>query len=122
VTLNVGLRWEGQWNPQPKRPNPAYPQTGLIPDDLSMWQPRAAVSWDLAGDGSAILRLATGLYASRTPANLFQRVSTDNGLTALAVDSRTDPSILARLVFPNALPLLPPGTRVPLQAHLRLRS
>src|SRR5262245_11145985 len=84
VTLNLGLRWEGQWNPQPERPNPAFPETGLIPNDLKMWQPRAGVTWDLSGRGETILRLASGVYASRTPANLFQRVSTDNGLTALA--------------------------------------
>jgi hypothetical protein len=31
------------------------------------------------------------------------------------VDSRTDPSILSSLVFPNALAVLPPGVRVPPQ-------
>ena len=115
LTLNVGLRWEGQWNPQPERPNPAYPATALIPNDLKMWQPRAGLTWDAAGNGRTIVRLSSGLYASRTPANLFQRVSTDNGLTALAVDSRTDPTVLTQLRFPAALPLLPAGTRVPLQ-------
>ena len=115
LTLNAGLRWEGQWNPQPERPNPAFPETALIPNDLTMWQPRAAMTWDATGRGRTILRLSTGVFASRTPANLFQRVTTDNGLTALAVDSRTDATILPRLVFPNALPLLPAGTRVPAQ-------
>jgi len=115
LTISLGLRWEGQWNPQPERPNPAFAETGLIPDDLKMWQPRAAVTWDATGNGRTIIRLSSGIYASRTPANLFQRVSTDNGLTSLAVDSRTDPTILSQLVFPNALPLLPAGTRVPLQ-------
>ena len=115
LTLNLGMRWEGQWNPQPERPNPAYPETGLIPNDLKMWQPRAGLTWDATGTGRTIVRLSSGIYASRTPANLFQRVSTDNGLTALAVDSRTDPTILPRLRFPAALPLLPAGTRVPLQ-------
>lgn len=115
LTLNLGLRWEGQWNPQPTRPNPAFPETALIPNDLKMWQPRAGLTWDATGNGRTIVRLSSGVYASRTPANLFQRVSTDNGLTALAVDSRTDPTILAQLRFPTALPLLPAGTRVPLQ-------
>src|SRR4029453_11555215 len=91
------------------------PETGRIPNDLAMWQPRFGLTWDSAGNGRTIVRIGSGIYASRTPANLFQRVSTDNGLTALAVDSRTDPTILTQLVFPNALPLLPPGTKVPLQ-------
>jgi len=110
LTLNAGLRWEGQWNPQPDRPNPAFPETGLIPNDLAMWQPRLGLAWDTSGTGATVLRVSSGIYASRTPANLFQRVFTDNGLTSLAVDSRVDPSILSQLSFPNALPLLPDGT------------
>lgn len=110
ITLNAGLRWEGQWNPQPTRPNPAYPTTSRIPNDLAMWQPRLGLTWDANGAGRSIVRVSTGLYASRTPANLFQRVFTDNGLTTQAVDSRVDPTILQKLAFPNALPLLPDGT------------
>jgi hypothetical protein len=75
-----------------------------------MWQPRLGFTWDASGTGATILRVSSGIYASRTPANLFQRVFTDNGLTSLAVDSRVDPSILSQLSFPNALPLLPEGT------------
>jgi len=110
LTLNAGLRWEGQWNPQPDSPNAAFPQTGLIPNDLAMWQPRLGFTWDASGTGATIVRVSSGIYASRTPANLFQRVFTDNGLTSLAVDSRVDPRILSQLSFPNALPLLPNGT------------
>ena len=40
VTLTAGLRWDGQWNPQPPRPNPAISYTQRIPNDLKMWQPR----------------------------------------------------------------------------------
>jgi len=110
LTMNAGLRWEGQWNPQPTRPNPAYPQTSTIPNDLGMWQPRLGFTWDASGTGRTILRVSSGVYASRTPANLFQRVFTDNGLTSQAVDSRVDRTILSKLTFPNALPLLPDGT------------
>ena len=112
VTLNAGLRWEGQWNPQPTRPNPAIPESAVIPNDLTMWQPRLGLAWDAKGNGRSILRVSSGIFASRTPANLFQRVYTDNGITTVAVDSRVDPTILSKLTFPGALPLLPPGTVV----------
>ncbi len=115
VTVNAGLRWEGQWNPDPPRPNPAFVETSRIPDDLKMWQPRLGVAWDATGDGGTVLRLNAGIYNARTPANLFQRVFTDNGTTTVAVDSRTDPAILSALVFPNGLDVLPPGLRVPPQ-------
>jgi hypothetical protein len=32
VTATAGLRWEGQWNPQPTKPNPAIPYTAYIPN------------------------------------------------------------------------------------------
>jgi hypothetical protein len=115
LTVNAGLRWEGQWNPDPPRPNPAYPQTATIPDDLKMWQPRLGLAWDATGAGTTILRLQGGIYNARTPANLFQRVFTDNGFTTVGVDSRTDPSILTLLTYPNGLTLLPAGLRVPAQ-------
>jgi hypothetical protein len=110
LTLNAGLRWEGQWNPEPTRPNPAIPESATIPNDLAMWQPRLGLTWDTRGNGRSIVRLSSGIFASRTPANLFQRVNTDNGITTVAVDSRIDPTILTKLTFPNALPLLPTGT------------
>ena len=115
VTLTAGLRWEGQWNPQPPRPNPAIVETSRIPNDLGMWQPRLGLAWDVAGAGHTLVRLSAGLYNARTPANLFQRVFTDNGITTVAVDSRTDSSIYNYLVYPNGLVTLPPGVRVPPQ-------
>ncbi len=111
LTLNAGLRWEGQWNPQPPRPNPAFLDTSRIPNDLKMWQPRLALAWDTTGTGDTVVRLSAGIYNARTPANLFQRVFTDNGITTVAVDSRNDSSIIPSLVFPNALSALPPGPR-----------
>src|SRR5258708_6481645 len=47
LTVNAGFRWDGQWNPQPSRPNPAFAQTSHIPTDLAMWQPRLGLSWHL---------------------------------------------------------------------------
>jgi len=112
ITATAGLRWEGQWNPQPARPNPAIPQTGYIPDDLKQWQPRAGIAWDVKGGGTTIVRISAGMYDARTPSTLFQRVFTDNGITTVAVDSRFDPTVLSQLTFPNALTGVPAGLRV----------
>jgi hypothetical protein len=115
LTLSAGLRWEGQWNPQPTRPNPAFPQTAVIPNDLAQWQPRLGLSWNPGQSNRTVVRLSAGIYTARTPANLFQRVFTNNGLTALAIDSRTDPAVLPLLRFPANLNTLPANLRVPVQ-------
>jgi hypothetical protein len=80
LTLTAGLRWEGQWNPQPVRPNPALRETTFIPNDLEMWQPRLGLAWDPGDNGRTVVRLSAGLYDSRTPSVLFLRVFTNNDL------------------------------------------
>ena len=111
-TASAGLRWEGQWNPQPPRPNPAIPYTAYIPNDLRQWQPRAGMAWDMNGSGRTVIRASGGIYVARTPATLFQRVFTDNGITTVAVDSKFDPVVLNALTFPNALSAVPAGVKV----------
>jgi hypothetical protein len=112
VTVTAGLRWEGQWNPQPTRPNPAVAYTALIPNDLKQWQPRGGLAWDVNGGGTTVVRVSGGMYIARTPATLFQRVFTDNGITTIAVDSKFDPAVLNALTFPNALTSVPAGITV----------
>src|SRR3954469_19781479 len=112
VTVAAGIRWEGQWNPQPTQPNPAIPSTAVIPNDLNQWQPRAGLAWSVGGSGRTVVRPSGGMFVARTPATLFQRVFTDNGITTVAVDSRFDPAVLNQVTFPNALSGVPAGIRV----------
>ena len=65
-----------------------------------------------AAAARTVVRATAGIYAARTPANLFQRVFTDNGLATVAVDSKVDKSVLGYVTFPNALTALPPGVKV----------
>ncbi len=115
ATISLGFRWDGQWNPVPPRPNPKYSVTSKIPNDLKMFQPRAGITWKVAGSPDTILRVSAGLYAARTPANLFQRVFTDNGFSTVAVDSRTDATILPLVANGQPLTVLPVGTKIPVQ-------
>src|SRR6266700_1653103 len=108
-TVNAGMRWDGQWNPQPLHPNPAFFQTVRIPNDLAMWQPRLGIAWDPWGHGATVIRASAGLYDARTPANLFQRAFTDNGLVTAVLDSQFDKKVLNFVSFPNALSFIPAG-------------
>jgi hypothetical protein len=116
VTLTAGLRWDGQINPQPDRPNPKYAITSQIPNDLAMWQPRLGLTYDVQGRGRTVVRLSAGLYDSRTPGYLMQRVFTDNGVDVLNVNSASDPTVLSRLTIPNGLADVPEGVALPLNA------
>lgn len=92
LTATAGLRWDGQWNPQPSHPNPAISATTYIPNDLSQWQPRLGLAWNPASN--TVVRLSAGLYDAPTPADIFQRAFTDNALNTVVADSYFDPQIL----------------------------
>jgi hypothetical protein len=111
LMVNAGFRWDGQWNPQPPDPNPAFAVTQNIPNDLAMWQPRLGLAWDPRGHGTTVIRASAGLYDARTPANLFQRMFTDNNLTTAVLDSKFDKTVLNFVQFPNTLTTLPAGVK-----------
>jgi hypothetical protein len=114
VTVTAGLRWDGQWNPQPSDPNSAIGQTTSIPNDLSQWQPRLGIAWNPVS--KTVVRASVGLYDAPTPADIFQRVFTDNALNTVVADSYYDPQILPLVTSGghyNALTAPPAGLTVP---------
>ena len=72
LTIDLGLRWEGQWNPsaeevdptlgiQAKNPNnPGLDTIGLVqgytPNDLNNFAPRFGFAWDPRNDGRTVVR------------------------------------------------------------------
>jgi hypothetical protein len=82
LTVNFGLRYEAQFNGDPKLPiaNPdgtigsvrqapgtdlrPIPQT--IPSDTNNFGPRLGISWDPTGDGKTVVRGGAGIYFGRT--------------------------------------------------------
>jgi Carboxypeptidase regulatory-like domain/TonB dependent receptor len=114
LTVTAGLRWDGQWDPQPSNPNGAIAQTTNIPNDLSQWQPRLGMAWNPASN--TVVRLSAGLYDAPTPANIFQRVFTDNAVNTVVADSYFDPQILPLVTAGGnytPLPAPPAGLTVP---------
>ncbi|MDE2922652.1 MAG: TonB-dependent receptor [Acidobacteriota bacterium] len=90
IVLNLGVRWEGTWNPDPLiaprdtwfapyLDDPRFPSDGTIPDDLDNFQPRLGLVWDASGDGSNVLRLNAGSYVSRIPSLVLAGPRTTNG-------------------------------------------
>ena len=98
-TINYGIRWEAQIQPDPITPPGqvffapfigqtvgayAFPSDGTIPSDKGMWQPRFGFAYDPNGDGRQVIRGNAGLFYARIPGlNLASSRSTNgsNGLT-----------------------------------------
>ncbi len=98
VTLNLGLRYEAQLEPQGLN-NPALPQTGVNPSDVTQYQPRIGIAWDVYGTGKTLVRTSTGLFDAHTPAYILARNFTDNGITNATLNSLYDQSLLSQVAY-----------------------
>ena len=98
LTLNYGLRWEAQIQPDPITPPDQvffagfigkevanesgtyqFPSNGRIPSDWSMFQPRLGIAYDLHGDKTTLLRGSAGFYYARIPGLNLASTRSTNG-------------------------------------------
>ena len=118
-TLNLGLRYEYQRNPNPVHPNPALPQTDNKVDDRNNFGPRIGFAYDLSGDGKTSLRGGWGLYYGRVinstvyNALVNTGVGTDVGQRQFTTSATNLPTACSGIsadnctllpIYPNLLP------------------
>jgi len=128
LTLNYGLRWEAQIEPDPITPPSqvyfarwidstvtntrgsfTFPSDGRIPSDKKMWQPRLGIAWDPNADGRQVFRFNAGIYYARVPGlNLASARSTNGSLGQTRFGSN-----VFGIPVPAYDSLLPPTTGTP---------
>ncbi len=118
-TLNLGLRYEYQRNPDPVNANPLLPQTNNKVDDRNNFGPRVGFAYDLSGDGRTSMRGGWGLYYGRvinsTVYNTLVNtgVGTDRGQRQFTTSASNLPAACSGIsadnctllpIYPNLLP------------------
>lgn len=117
LTVQYGIRWEAQIQPDPITPanevffagfigRPGFPSDGTIPSDKAMWQPRLGISWDPKGDGSQVVRFSAGLFYSRIPGLSIASTRSTNGSRGQSLyrDSTFNDFGLTPPAWPNLIP------------------
>lgn len=94
LTVQYGLRWEAQVQPDPITPanevfyadfigqssqGQQFPSDGEIPSDYEMFQPRLGIAWDPTKDGKTVVRANAGLYYARIPGLSLASTRSTNG-------------------------------------------
>ena len=98
LTLNYGLRWEAQIQPDVltdpdevffadfigktvtnETGTHEFPSNGTIPSDWDMFQPRLGVAYDVHGDNKTLLRGSAGIYYARIPGLNLASTRSTNG-------------------------------------------
>lgn len=102
LTINIGFRWEAQFQPNPINSpsqtrygqfinDPRFPSDGTIPDFTDGYAPRFALAWSPGNDGKTAIRFGAGIYYARIP-----------GLV-VAGPRNTDGAIAGNIFFANFL-------------------
>ena len=113
LTIQAGLRWEAQIEPDPITPpdqvffsgfigktsqGQQFPSDGTIPSDKKMWQPRFGISYDPWNDGKTVFRATWGLFYARIPGLVLASTRSTNGSIQQELDGPPAPP------YPDLLP------------------
>jgi hypothetical protein len=109
LTLNYGLRWERTFLPQPTVTNPAWPQTGVIPQTNRDFAPRVSLSY--GANDKTVVRAGFGMFYAPYITDGIDTLFLGNSLYQTSIS--VNPTQANAPLFPNIVPnaaLVPAGT------------
>jgi hypothetical protein len=107
-TLTLGLRYEYEMMPSPLIPNPAVPQTSVLPDDKNNFGPRIGFAWDVLGNGKTSVRGGYGIYYGRVINSSIYSALTSTGAPGAQFSFTLFNNTAGAPAFPQILSTSPP--------------
>lgn len=115
LTLNLGFRWEAQYQPDTITPpadtrygqflnDPRFPSDGTIPDFTDGYQPRLGLSWSPGNDGKTAIRFGAGMYYARIPGLVVAGPRNTDGVIAGNIFRNGGFPAFLLPTFPGVLP------------------
>jgi hypothetical protein len=101
LTLNLGLRYDYEQLPGVKIPNPAQPQTAVLPADKNNIAPRVGFAWDVFHTGKTVMHGGYGLYYGRILNGTVYSALSTTGSPQAQFQLNTSASSAAAVVYPN---------------------
>lgn len=112
LTLNLGLRWEYEKQPDPQIPNPSLPATSQFPDKKNNFGPRVGLAWDIGGNGKSVIRGGYGLYYGRIINSTISNAITNTGVTAGQLQFQFVPTTAAAPRYPGIVSTAPTSATI----------
>jgi hypothetical protein len=99
LTINLGVRYEYEFEPLPQQPNfaldavfGAVGATNVIPEDRNNVGPRVGVAWEPMGRGRGMVRMGYGVYYGRLPGATLRSALADTAMPNSTTSIRMTPS------------------------------
>ena len=108
LTINYGIRYEATTLPQPTQVNPAWPETGRIPQTRKNWGPRFGIAYSV--NDKTVIRGGYGLFYNRYITAGLESLFFSNGLyqPSYSLSGSIAGQVAGGPVFPNHLTAPPP--------------
>lgn len=104
LSLTMGIRWEYEQFPKQLLPNPAVPQTLVMPTYKGDIGPRVGFAYDVFGKGRTILRGGYGEFFARAINSTIYQALIGSGNSQGQTNPRINPGTSCAPQFPQVVP------------------